>query len=328
MGAHAELRRDVDSAQEPPMVWDETVSHGWYRGLTLRGGLDRWSLSLLDDESASDPGVDTRENYVIESVYLYRLQGTLSTRYLEIHGTFASDQGLNLVQNPSIALDFLVAFSGIDALQPLSFNVRHLDFDYGQVNLKDRDSGLDLEVARFQTTLSRYELRYALGTHLYVLGQMQSYGLPRNVYLEFGDEGGERVQISDQLLHVDSRFFGLGVGLESPPSDAAGWHGALRMSVGVGRYDIKTLVGRETLDSGDLSAIDLSGRVGHRWALSQSLRLGVAGELNLLDLTPSGLPDDLNEYLLSEGVDPGVAALRFGKKDLVSAVTLELIWSI
>ena len=73
---------------------------------------------LLDDESASDPGVDTRENYVIESVYLYRLQGTLSTRYLDIHGTFASDQGLNLVQNPSIALDFLVAFSGIDALQP------------------------------------------------------------------------------------------------------------------------------------------------------------------------------------------------------------------
>ena len=69
------------------------------------------------------------------------------------------------------------------------FQCAALDFDYGQVNLKDRDSGLDLEVARFQTTLSRYELRYALGTHLYVLGQMQSYGLPRNVYLEFGDEG-------------------------------------------------------------------------------------------------------------------------------------------
>ena len=295
----------------------------WYRGVHVQAAIV-WSFyDLLDDSGPPISQVTTREDYRIDPINFYRLQGLLKTRYLDARFAYQSNRGVDLGDAPSVLLDLAVGFSSVDVLQPLSLRYAVLDFNYGRVNLSDRQSGNILEAAEFKTQMSTYELGYTLGQHFTLLAQRSRYAVPRNVYLDMALFPAERLQISEQLLEVDSTIYAIGARIQIHESES-GFHGALGLLVGFGTYDINTLVDSNKLDYGHLSQVELLGRVGYSHQLTARFSLGGSVEIKTRSLVPTGLPNGVQQAVREAGESPGNMNLSFGKFEWLQTVLLEI----
>ncbi|MCA9547496.1 MAG: hypothetical protein KC613_23995, partial [Myxococcales bacterium] len=243
-----------------------------------------------------------------------------------------SNRGLTFGGEGDLSLLNLMVALGVPGLDRLSVAVERLAFAGGDVALVERASGATLQRATFRTELLLVDGRIELFDGYYLSLSYVAQSLPRNVYLGLeGPDAVQYVQVSDQLLLVDSQQYGVGLGYTTAPRllgpGDGPWLFGVWGTLGLGPYTLRTLTGRSFLDEGLLFAATLGIELGERVPLGAGFTLGLRNVTTLNTLQPLGLSDDLEAAVRDDGGDPDDYRLAFGVAELINQARVELTWA-
>lgn len=319
----------VLAPQDGPAVRD-----GFLQGFQLDASTTWWAYVPVDSkgQDADWGAVETAERYHIPSLQLYRLGAQVDLPYARLAAAWQSNRGLTFGGEGDLSLLNLMVALGVPGLDRLSVAVERLAFAGGDVALVERASGATLQRATFRTELLLVDGRIELFDGYYLSLSYVAQSLPRNVYLGLeGPDAVQYVQVSDQLLLVDSQQYGVGLGYTTAPRllgpGDGPWLFGVWGTLGLGPYTLRTLTGRSFLDEGLLFAATLGIELGVRVPLGAGFTLGLRNVTTLNTLQPLGLSDDLEAAVRDDGGDPDDYRLAFGVAELINQARVELTWA-
>ncbi len=278
----------------------------------------------------------TRASYNVEPELFYKVGLTLQTQWTDLYVGYETNRGLNFADGGGSLLDLVLVIPG---LERMSTWYRRVRFEHGDVELRDADGWIERQGFSFEIDEVGLEYRLFVQNPFSVslLGRFQRRAMPRQIYLQerfdvtvLDDDGDERAvteriyyDISDQLLWVPTSAYEVGGRIDFQP-DGSGLHLYVELLAGLGRYELKTPLGGERLDGGDLGTIDFGLGGDYLMPLNNFVALAFGYGLQFYIPEPLDLGEELGDEL-SELGDTSDFSLSFGAMDLLQRFTVGLI---
>lgn len=327
-----------EATSAPDDYGAEVIDQGYLRNISVTASSSIWGFIPVDVKGNDEDGtsdwsrVPTKEEYRLEPISFLGLSTNIETRDFNLQLSYASGRGFGASFGDSSLLKLLFQLTGIKYLDRLRFGSTVYDFVGGEALLVDRQSGEIYDETYFELHLRRFSMRYQL-KKLFIAAQYLGYTIPRNIYLKQTQGSGENqtstyYPISDTLLKVDSKVALVGVGIDNRkhifkegylqpyrkdrPLELSG-----SFLIGGGTYKLRDLFYDRQIDEGRLASVGLNGRVKVQHKLTAMLTLGATLDLSIYIFAPLGLPDNLDDYIASEGISTDQLSLDFGTIDLL-----------
>ena len=319
-----------------------TLNKGsWVDAIELELSSTLWDFNSALSKSEQDDweSAEAEARYQISPSVMYRGQLRLYSRLLDLDINYESKKGISLLSEQGSWLDIAFALPTlVPVLAPLSLSYRRVRFADGQVDLNDWQEGV-IERQKFAMHIDRYEARWLLldGPEQHDISRSQfslffaydQRALPRHIYLE------ERVRlnkeesysvyygISDQLLWTPSDSYDLGAELRASLSQNLQVNFAL--SLGLGSYELLTPLTGKQLDHGSMAVLGFKAGLDYELPLSRFLSLKGSYRVEGRALSPTGLPQQLEQELEAEEWNLDELSLSFGTVDLLHRFGLSLV---
>lgn len=320
------------------------ASGPFFTGFSIAGEYSNWyfypiSQKMMEESSEDQTNkewqnVDTYELYDIDPLHLYKISANINTRIASLSLAYESNVGLGLGYGNSFAWAATLGNFASQLLKPLSFEIRHLMFRSGSVQMKSVATEGIIDEAVFAVdmihALANYHFPMKKNRNLewLITAGYRSFSVPRGVYLQHSqDSGSDDVDFTyyklpvfqNKLWQVSQTQGVFGGGVQNRQlSKNTGWRFNGFLLVHVGTYDLGP-VGGDSLYDDLMIGAEVGGTLGYEWKVGKSGYVGLRDRLSLT-LYSGFLPSDMEEQSKAmipnfDEDDDGVS-LAFGSADV------------
>jgi len=299
-----------------------------------------WWFSPLDAKFNDEEGtrnwdaVPTKERYKLMPIGFYGVNSLLETDHFSLKLNYErGDFSASLT--PSSLLGVALQLRGIPYVDRVRFDTTILEFYGGTAQLLDRQSEAIVDEADFEMKMRRVSFSYQM-EKFRLVGEYLDYSIPRNIYIQHKQGEGENstytfYPISDELMRVGTKVAVAGAefdnhevelknGLLQPfdPDLPVNFGGTLL--IGGGPYDIQSLATGAEIDKGYLVAVGLKGHLLVQHRFWKYVSVGSSLDLSFYFFQPVGLPDEMDDFAKSQGIDTKDLSANFGTIDTLARV--------
>ena len=319
---------------------DTELGDGFFRRIELDAATTLWLLQVENakgtDEDSDWSRVTTEEDYTLQPLRFYSFRGKFETQYFDLTLQYQTDRGLTVGEGTSSYFDLIASLSQSPLLHRFSLYYLTLDFEQGEARLLDRETKAVLDSTTFKTRMEIYELRFQINMFRLWL-RLQSYAMPRNVYLQECIGEGEYTsctyfQISDRLMKLKTKFGQFGTSLDNRERkevdgflvempDRRNWILGASFGYGFGPYELRSLDFDNLIDDGVMMAVTGAVNLGFQFRLFDALTLGGETHIYFTIMSLGSLSERMENRFRAQGIDPEDLALETGAVDVLASYT-------